>query len=310
MRTSPDLVAAIVVAFNRAQPTIEAITSLNNGTRKPDVVLLVDNSTDEQEARVLHTFCAQAENIRYVRNQSNTGFAAAVNRGIGEAVTASANWVFLLNDDAVVAPDALELLLKGASAPDVAAAGPTILFRSDPQRIWLAGGRISPFRLAPTCHLKNQSITSIPDATETATFLTGCALLISTDAIARVGFFDERLFMYEEDFDYCLRLTRAGYKMIYVPHAHVWHSIGTPARTRSTPLVLYHMAKSRVIVLRKSFRGMRLVYALFLHVTLYSLVRMFRAVFITRSAASIVAWVQGTVDGLTLAPRPSPARDA
>jgi GT2 family glycosyltransferase len=88
-------------------------------------------------------------------------------------------------------------------------------------------------------------------------FLSGCAMLIPRQVLDHVGVFDERFFMYYEDLDLCIRIGSAGYRLLLVPDAHLWHRVSQSSGGPNTPGERYHMARSSGIYFRKHMRGWR-----------------------------------------------------
>ncbi|RLC78223.1 MAG: hypothetical protein DRJ03_25585 [Chloroflexi bacterium] len=87
-------------------------------------------------------------------------------------------------------------------------------------------------------------------------FVTGCALLVKRDVLQRVGLLDDRFFTYYEETEWCVRARRAGFKIVHVPTAKMWHKIPLDAR-ESSPLVHYYMTRNRLLFLRVSRAGLR-----------------------------------------------------
>ena len=80
-------------------------------------------------------------------------------------------------------------------------------------------------------------------------FVTGCALLIKRDVLEQVGLLDDRFYLYYEEAEWCARVRRAGYRIIHVPEARMWHKIPLDGRT-SSPMVHYYMTRNRFLFLR------------------------------------------------------------
>ena len=131
--------------------------------------------------------------------------------------------------------DALTALLDYMeSHPQVGVAGPQLRY---------ADGRLQPSRrrfptpatlfvestvlqqLFPRAGLlRGFYVADIPDDTmQDVDWLVGACLLVRRAAIAQVGLLDERFFMYSEETDWCLRMRRAGWRVVYLPAARVTH---------------------------------------------------------------------------------------
>ena len=87
-------------------------------------------------------------------------------------------------------------------------------------------------------------------------FVTGCAMLVPMQVIDRVGVLDDRFFAYYEETEWCVRIAKAGYQIIFVPKAKVWHKI-SPTRRAASPMVHYYMTRNRLLFLRLTRAGWR-----------------------------------------------------
>ena len=132
----------------------------------------------------------------------------------------------LLNNDTIVDPEMVTWLVRAwQSIPEAGMVSPRILYHSAPDRLWYAGGSISMW----TGTLRHLGIREADgwgpgQITETG-FATGCCLLTGREVVETTGFLDESFFIYTEDVDWCLRARRAGYRILYEPHARCWHRI-------------------------------------------------------------------------------------
>ena len=85
---------------------------------------------------------------------------------------------------------------------------------------------------------------------------TGCAVLVRATALRQAGLLDERFFMYYEEVEWCVRTRRAGFRIVHVPQAHIWHKIAPSAQSDS-PRVHYYMTRNRLLFLKASGAGWR-----------------------------------------------------
>jgi GT2 family glycosyltransferase len=79
-------------------------------------------------------------------------------------------------------------------------------------------------------------------------FASGCALLCRRAVLEQAGLLDERFFMYYEDAEWCVRIRKAGFRIVHVPTARVIHKIPLDARS-DAPYVTYYMARNRLLFL-------------------------------------------------------------
>lgn len=231
----------ITVGYNSAAVIGRLLDSLPSGT--PTIV--VDNaSTDETLDVIMNRSFGQE--LQILRMPQNEGFGRACNAG---AMRARENkfvhteFLFFVNPDAWLTPGTITALEDSArSLPDFVAGNPMLLDRNGHAHIKTS----SPLRLPrlPAAKLNQSSELAV---------LSGAALFVRADAFHAVGGFDPAIFLYHEDDDLALRLTRAGGRLWHVPQAVVTHEAGTgSARTVSTAAFKgYHMARSRYYTLSK-----------------------------------------------------------
>lgn len=207
-----DRIGVVLVTFNSADVIERAIRSLPVGVE----VVVVDNaSTDDSLA------LAKAAGGRCIRNRENLGFGRASNLG---AAQSHREFILFLNPDAALRANAVEHMMAAALRyPDAGAIGPRLLDVDD-HPTW---------RFASILHPMPSGATRLPlepEATCCMPLLTGAALLCRRTAFEEVGGFDENIFLYHEDDDLCLRLTKAGWSLIYEPAAEVFHAFGRSSR--------------------------------------------------------------------------------
>jgi GT2 family glycosyltransferase len=80
--------------------------------------------------------------------------------------------------------------------------------------------------------------------------------LIKTSVVAQAGQLDPRFFAYYEETEWCVRVARAGFKILHVPTAKIWHKISPAARVAS-PTVHYYMTRNRLLFLGAAQAGWR-----------------------------------------------------
>jgi len=245
------LVIAVVLNWNRRDDTLACVVSLLESTYQPLRVLVCDNgSVDDTPAAVRSAY----PSVEVLELGYNRGFAGGANAGLRYALAAGAEYVLALNNDTFVEPTMIERLVE-AAAPDVGIVAPLIYYATAPDTIWSAGGVRSRWTLEQIHDLRGQRDTGIWPSTLKRDFAPGCAMLLSRVVLETVGLFDERFFMYYEDSDLCLRVRRAGHRILLVPAAHMWHKVATSSGGIGSSAERYAMARSSVLFFRKHVRG-------------------------------------------------------
>jgi len=169
-----------------------------------------------------------------LRAHDNVGFGGGNNLGIDWALEHSeGEYIFLLNNDATIYPDSIEHLEQAmADHPDVGIMVPRIAYLDDPARLWYGGGEIDWRRASaftPGCNGDVQAPLAMTE--RDVTFATGCALFLRRSVAEKLGGFDSRFFMYEEDVDLCLRAAENGIRIRYIPHSLILHRVQGSSRS-------------------------------------------------------------------------------
>ncbi|MBO9523186.1 MAG: glycosyltransferase family 2 protein [Nocardioidaceae bacterium] len=242
-------VVAVVLNYDDRAATISCVESL---LPEPGVssVVVVDNDSPSG-AEALADWCAtQAPRVRFVAASVNGGFGAGMNLGLRVALREGPASVLLLNNDTVVATGAVARLQAALDAdPRLAVAVPVVTTGTG--AIWAAGGTVDP-RTLRVAH--RHDVPAMPTA---ISFAPGAALLVRSSVLAEVGGFVEDLFLYWEDVELSLRITDAGWRMVLVPGAEVWHQVqgGSPARAMNA---VYYRTRNSLWVARARLRSGRL----------------------------------------------------
>jgi GT2 family glycosyltransferase len=229
-------VCLILLNWNGWRDTSACLSSLQHLNYENCRIVVVDNgSTDDSCARLRNAF----PSVEVIQTGKNLGFAGGCNVGIRQALEDGAEFVWLLNNDTTVDPEALSTLVdKAISQVDIGAVGSAIYFADDRGRLeaW-GGGRIN-FLLGRSRHF----VASVAD--ERVQFITGASLLLRRNAIEVVGQLDEGFFMYWEDADYCFRLRRAGWRLAVAGQSKVWHKGSASVGKRSARMDTYFNASA------------------------------------------------------------------
>jgi len=249
-------VAVIVVSFNGEETIIDCVRSINEITKEGNneiTLIIVDNaSTDKSLEKVkcqiskLKT-TTQMSKLKVIKNKENLGFAGGVNVGTKYALKNGAEYVFLLNQDAIVKQGAIEKLVQIIEKDSqIGIVGPLIL--NPDGTIWSAGGIVDKKRFTAG-HLDDLNSSRQARTIKAVDFVSGCAMMIRNDVFEKIGFFDERFFLYYEDVDFCFRVRKANFKIIFVPQAVVTHHYQSTIEKEKKKR--YFMARNHFLFLAK-----------------------------------------------------------
>lgn len=234
------LVSAIVVNRDGARFLHEALDSLFRQTWAALEVILVDNascdgSADAAEARF-------GERLRVIRNARNEGFARGNNQAMA---VASGEWVFLLNNDAVLEPDAVEQALRFvADRPEAGMVACRVLVYDKPHIFDSTGLLLYPDGVCRPRGWEEKDLGQY-DQPDEVLAPSGSASAWSRRMLDAIGGFDESYFAYLEDLDLGMRGQLAGWKCFYVPTSIARHAKSMTSGNHSK-FKAYHVERNRI----------------------------------------------------------------
>jgi len=211
-------VSTIVVNWNGRAHLEGCLRSLLGQSLRGGEIVVVDNGSDDGSVELLQARFAQ--DIVLLRHDSNRGYAAGLNAGIGAA---RGRYLFALNNDTEVDEGCLHALVRAADAPPEAGSyAPKILSYFDRTVIDNVGHLLYPDGLSRGRGRLEIDRGQYENEEEVFLF-SGCATLLRREMLADVGLFDEDLFAYCDDTDLGLRAQLAGWRCRFVPSALVYH---------------------------------------------------------------------------------------
>jgi GT2 family glycosyltransferase len=242
--------AAVVVTWEGGTATERCVASLLAQDCPPDEVIVVDNASSETERSRLRGGLGARTRVRLLLLDQNRQFAGGLNAGARAAIDAGAERLLLLNNDTVLAPDALRLLLDALeAAPGTGIAGPRVVDLRDPAHVLSAGERHSlPLLCVPRTLVRYRRAYGAPYA---VSGVMGCALLVTRACFEAVGGFSEEIAVYYEDVDFCLTAHERGYGAVIEPRAVVQHDGLRGFASGLTPWAAYLKARNPWLVVRR-----------------------------------------------------------
>lgn len=239
------MLTASLVLFKT--PKTQAVRILKSVLDTADVrrLYIIDNSPDDR-FRILEK---QSERIRYIHNE-NLGYGAAHNIAIQEAIEAHSTYHLVVNPDVYFSPDVLPALASYMDGhPDVVYMLPKVLY-PDGELQYLCKLLATPVdlifrRFLPERFFRRRNEryllkSSGYDSVMNPPCLSGCFMFLRTETLKAYHLcFDERFFMYCEDFDLMRRLHRIG-KTLYYPAVSIVHDHGRESY-KSKKMLIEHI---------------------------------------------------------------------
>jgi len=236
-----------ILNWNKAPDTLECLRSLRAQVRDGFSVdvLVIDNGSAPADYAALQASVDSAW-VTIKRIDRNLGFTGGHNVAIAMAIEQSYDFIWLLNNDATVAPDTLSKLVN-AIVPDASCGAVSPVLYPEAGTAHEHGWGIThdwrsrSHDWIPDAHASMQLHATHPDAV----CLTGTAILLRVQALREVGSLDARLFAYYDDNDIGTRLARGGWRSKVVFDASAIHALRTLAE--QPPYFFYLMFRNELI---------------------------------------------------------------
>ena len=272
--------AAIVLNWNGGEDTLRCLESLGEF----DDVVVADNGSTDGSLEALR----ERGGFELVENGANRGFSGGNNAAISRALERGADWVVLVNNDAVADPGAVDAFRAAAARwPRAGVLAGKVLFPDG--RVQWAGQRVD---LRTGYSGRPQSL----ETEQPTGRAVGAFMAVSREAIDAAGLLDEDLFAYVEDVDWSLRIRRAGFDVVFVPGATCRHALSASTGGAASTYPLYYGCRNTIAVcerhrpagpLRTELRRAAIVASFLAH-----------ALLVRRSRAAAAAVFEGYRDAL------------
>ena len=213
-------------------------------------VIVVDNASAKDEATAIEN---KYNHVKVIRSKKNLGFAGGNNLGIQAA---QGNYLFLVNNDTVFKQFNIQNLIdRLSSSPKIGMVCPKIRFAWSDNPIQFAGytplSTISVRNKAIGFGEEDQGQYNSPHPTP---YAHGAAMMIRRDVIEKVGLMPECFFLYYEELDWSMMMTRAGYEIWYEPTCTIYHK-ESQTTGQSSPLRTYYITRNRLLLVKRNWKG-------------------------------------------------------
>lgn len=241
------LIVTVILNTNRREDTLACLESLiQNDYANAQILVLDNHSTDGSVPAIEQAF----PQVKVISLEENLGYAGNNNVGIRAALEMGADWVFVLNEDTILASDCLsQMVMVGERDPQIGILGPLVYHYDEPDVIQTAGGEFG--RYWESIHLaQNEPDQGQYRQPRPVDWISGCGIMVRRPVIDQVGTIDERYFYYWEETEWCLRAGKKGWRIMHVPEAKMWHK-GVQRDYRPKPSVTYYATRNRLLTLAK-----------------------------------------------------------
>lgn len=238
----------ITVNYNGLKDTCALIDSI---TFNEDMeVIVIDNGSHENEAGILQE---RYPIIKAIRSDKNLGYAGGNNLGIKSA---KGKYLFLINNDTIFKDFNPQVLIQRLeSSPKIGMVCPKIRFTWDNNPIQFAGYTpLSPITVRNRAIGFGEEDKGQYDTPHPTPYAHGAAMIIKREIIDKVGLMPECYFLYYEELDWSMIITRAGYEIWYEPASTIYHK-ESQTTGQNSPLRTYYITRNRFLLVKRNWSG-------------------------------------------------------
>jgi GT2 family glycosyltransferase len=220
-------ISIVTPVHNRRDLTLQCLRSLsdmNSAGIDLQIIVVDDGSTDGTADAVRYEF----PEVVILPGDGKLWYAGGTNMGIRTAMESGAEYVLAINDDSVVHPEFLQLMLACARSNPKSVVGALLIPWDRPDRVFQVGARWDTW-YGGWRHMQELDAGAVPARAWAVEVLAGNCVLLPAEAIRHVGLMDEFRFPHHfADAEYTVRMRRAGWHLLIEPRARVFCQPNTP----------------------------------------------------------------------------------
>lgn len=237
----------ITVNYNGLEDTCALIDTIPFDGHPSLEVIVVDNASEKDEAKVISQ---RYPYVKTIRSERNLGFAGGNNLGIKAS---RGKYLFFINNDTYFLHFNIEAIINRLeSSPTIGMACPKIRFSWGNNPIQFTG-----YTPLTAITLRNRSIGYGEEdhgqygTAHLTPYAHGAAMMVKREVIDKVGLMPECYFLYYEELDWSMMITRAGYEIWYEPECTIYHK-ESQSTGQESPLRTYYITRNRLLLVKRN----------------------------------------------------------
>lgn len=240
------LVSAIIPTYNLKKIALECVYSLIKQDYHNTEIIVIDNGNDGTYLVIKKRY----PQVKVYKSRSNLGSTGGMNAGLEKA---KGSFLWFIDHDNILKPNMLSELMKLAlSDPQIGIVAPKIYYWEDKKRIWSAGASVG--NITGINYSREGNDVGQYNRAETID-IAPANFLVKKEVINKVGFYDNIYWLSYEDADWCARVRKNGYKIMYSPSAICYHKMPVLNKSEGKRRWLaraYLTARNKIIFMRKN----------------------------------------------------------
>lgn len=255
-------VGVVIVNWNGWRDTLACLDSLERSRYRDILPIVVDNASSD-ESRDMFDACPHKASFLY--SPTNAGWSGGNNAGIRHALDAGCDYIYLLNNDAVVAAEAIGALIAIAADTrfsDYGVLGSLVESEVASDSYEFSGTVVDDYSHLPSGMGHSRS-TPLPEGDVLpVAFVKGCSLFFHRSLVDLIGLIDDRYYLNYDETDFCYRARSRGRLSGICPASRIIHKGGATIGGLRSPLSLYFLTRNRLLFAEKHL-GLRRWFRIF-----------------------------------------------
>lgn len=237
-----EFISCIIVTYNTDENIINVIDSLE---KQVSQIIIVDNGSNDKTKNILNKFL-KTENIDIIYNDDNCGIAKALNIGIKRALEYKSDWILTLDHDSILDKDMISKMLNFYNN----------LLDEEKKKVGILAPEILDVSINRSYYNIEENISC-----KKVEHVIQSGSLIKASIFKDIGFFNEKLFIYYVDTEFCFNVRKHGYEILMVKEAILFHEEGKKERRIFCGLeftydnysnqAIYYISRNSIYMFRK-----------------------------------------------------------
>jgi Predicted glycosyltransferases len=239
-------IGIVIVNYNGEKYQNDCIKSIMLQTYTDFEIIVVDSLSSDNSIEKLKS---NYPSVKVIMCNENVGVAKGNNLGIKESINDGCDYTLLLNNDVEMPSDLLQILISKAAENIVVV--PKIYYFQPNDLLWFDGGNINWKKgIAEHWGFQKKDIES-HNPEQYINYSPTCCMLINNKEFEKIGYIDEKYFMYYDDTDLCVRLSEQNIKILYVPSAKLYHKVSSSTGGENSKLKIYYQSRNQLYFINK-----------------------------------------------------------
>jgi GT2 family glycosyltransferase len=238
----------VLVNWNKPFLTLECVKSIRKSNFKNYKIVVVENGSTDNSVELL----TNNDDFHLIISSENLGYTGGNNIAIKYCLKQNLDFIFLLNNDTLLLPDTIGILLNSAKKDNtIGIIQPKIFFYPETDKLWCGPTSFNKVLLTSRLGGYGKWDTEKFNKFKELPFSVGCATLIKKEVFDSIGLLDDDFFAVCEDVDFGIRAIKANYKIIYEPNSTIYHLESISAGGINNYFYVFLQTRSQILLINK-----------------------------------------------------------